>query len=139
MSVENGNGRKNLNNAQRKALAEIVHRLYEKKIQYAKDESGVLVEEIRSKVKRELGYSTLQNQIEALENQIEVLKKKQQDLGFNSYGEFVGKAKILLEERTTRIDKVTKIEEERDKALASIWTVHSVDEAQKIVNKSNNG
>jgi len=86
-----------LNNAQRKALAQLVEKTYQRLIGEAKDKEGLLVKEITEKVKVELGIDTIDTQIEALKKQIENLEDKKKKLGFGYYELVEGsKAKLLI-------------------------------------------
>ena len=124
-----------LNNAQRKALAQVVENAYERLLKEAQDKEGLLVQEITDQVKVELGVDTLENQIAAMQSQIETLEGKKHQLGFGSYG--LGersKAKALIDARTRqKSTALHELEKERARTLTALWTAQSVEEAKTML------
>jgi len=126
---------KPLNNAQRKALAQLLEKSYERLIKQAQDNEGMLVEEITQKVKVELGVDTLENQIKALELQIENLQDKKKQLGFSEYGLLErSKAKMLIDTRLHQESSaIQDLEQDQTEKLAAIWTAQSIEETKALL------
>ena len=85
-------------------MAKLAVEELDKKIQRAQDESGELVAQIRKQVREELGVADMDMEIEAMEKQIQVLRKKREYLGFPQYyGRLLpgSKAKMLVDKRTS--------------------------------------
>jgi len=124
-----------INNAQRKALVGVVSEVMEKKIQEAKDAEGELTSEITESVKAEIGIDTLNNQIDALENQITTLKEKRKQLGVNDFGRLIegSKAKALVDKRLEGSISIHSLEMEKARIISSIWTATSFSEAKELV------
>ena len=125
--------KKTINNAQRKALAQLVERTYDRLIQEAKNKEEVLVKETTEKVKAELGADTIENQIDALEKQVKTLEGNMEQLGFSPYGDAIwgSKAKMLVDTRAHQ--ESIKLEKERAEKLAGIWIVQTLDEAKAFL------
>lgn len=124
-----------LNNAQRKALAQVVQDAYERLLKAAQDKEGLLVQEITDQVKAELGVDTLENQIAAMQSQIETLEGKKHQLGFGSYGLAErSKAKALIDARTRqKSSALHELEKERARTLTALWTAQTVEEAKTML------
>ncbi len=124
-----------LNNAQRKALAQVVQDAYERLLKEAQDKEGLLVQEITDQVKVELGVDTLENQIAAMQSQIETLEGKKHQLGFGNYGLAErSKAKALIDARTRqKSSALHELEKERARTLTALWTAQSVEEAKTML------
>lgn len=124
-----------INNAQRKALVEVVSELMERKIQEAKDASGELINEITKSIKAELGIDTIDNQINALESQIATLKEKKERLGFSRYGQLIdgSKAKTLVDKRLEGKVSIHSLEMEKARIVSSIWASTNLSEAKELV------
>lgn len=124
-----------MNNAQRKALAQLVEKTYQRLIGEAKDKEGLLVKEITEKVKVELGIDTIDTQIEALKKQIENLEDKKKKLGFGYYELVEGsKAKLLIDTRTRQESmEMVGLEKELTERLAGLWTAQTIDEAKALL------
>ncbi len=86
-------------------------------------------------MKVELGVDTLENQIAAMQSQIETLEGKKQQLGFSRYG--LGersKAKALIDARThQKSTSLHELEKERARTLTAIWTAQTVEEAKTML------
>jgi len=124
-----------INNAQRKALVGVVSELMERKIQEAKDASGELINEITQSIKAELGIDTIDNQIKALESQIETLQDKKKQLGFNHYDRLIdgSKAKALVDKRLEGKVSIHSLQMEKAKIVSSIWASTSLSEVKELV------
>ena len=118
--------KKTLNNAQRKALAQLVEKTYERLIQEAKDKEGELVKEITEKVRVELG-------VDVIENQIKSLEEKMEELGFDRYGglKWDSKAKALVDARVSQESR--EFEKERAEKIEGLWTAQTIDEAKALL------
>ena len=97
MDKKNGTA---VTDGQRKAFSELVDHKYNRLINEARDQEGLLVREITEQVRVELGVDLLDNQIEALKNQAEILRSKKSKLGFNEYQHLIrrSKAELLVED-----------------------------------------
>ena len=133
---ESGNGR--INNSQRKILAKLAAEALDKKIQQARDESGELVAQIREQVREELGIATIDNQIQVMEKQIVILKKKREQLGFSPYQDSLvpgSQAKMLLDERSSSAcEKIRELEDMKMDSISGIWTASTMTQALSIFN-----
>ena len=136
--AEQGSNNDRVNNTQRKALVTLAVEVLERKVQQARDESGDLVAQIRMQVKKELGVETIDNQIEAMENQIAILKKKKEQLGFSKYQNALlpgSKAKMLVDERASvGSEKIRELEDMRTETISGIWTSTTLTQALSILN-----
>ena len=135
-----GNGNDRLNNSQRKALVSLAVEVLERKIQQARDESGDVVAQIRDQVRQELGIDTIDNQIEAMENQIAILQKKKEQLGFGKYRDALlpgSEAKKLVDQRSgSACEKVSELEDMKTEAISGIWTANKLSQALSILNNA---
>ena len=133
---ESGNGK--INNSQRKILTKLAVEALDKKIQQARDESGELVAQIREQVREELGISTIDNQIQAMEKQIVILKKKREQLGFSPYQNSLvsgSQAKMLVDKRSSSAcEKVRELEDMKMDSISGIWTATTLSQALSIFN-----
>ena len=133
MSETNGK----INNSQRKALVSLAVGVLDKKIQRARDESGDVVAQIREQVREELGIETIDNQIEAMENQIAILQRKKEQLGFGKYRDALlpgSEAKKLVDERSgNACEKVSELEDMKTEAISGIWTASTLSQALSIL------
>lgn len=120
---------------QRRAMAKLAEEVFTKRIQEARDQEGELVEEITGELRKELGVDALDHKIKTLEGQVEILEKKRETLGWGSYG-IIGtsKANKLLKGRVSHQSTgVNKLEAERKKVLAEIWTCDTLDDLSEMV------
>ena len=133
MSETNGK----INNSQRKAFVSLAVDVLDKKIQRARDESGDVVAQIREQVRQELGIDTIDNQIEAMENQIAILQRKKEQLGFGKYHEAPmpgSEAKKLVDERSgSASEKVKELEDMKTEAISGIWAASTLSQALSIL------
>ena len=133
--MNNGNGK--INNTQRKALVTLAVEVLERKVQQARDESGDIVAQIRMQVREELGIETIDNQIEAMENQIDILKKKREQIGFGKYRDELlpgSRAKMLVDERArTASEKIRQLEDKKTETISGIWTSTTLSQAIGIL------
>lgn len=118
--------KKTLSNAQRRALAQLAERTYDRLIQEAKDKEGELVKEITEKVRVEMG-------VDVIENQIKSLEEKMEELGFYRYGglKWDSKAKALVDARGSQESR--ELEKERAEKLEGIWIAQTIDEAKALL------
>ena len=134
--AKQGNNNDRINNTQRKVLAKLAVEVLDKKVQQARDESGELVAQIREQVREELGVVAIDMEIRAMEEQIRVLKKKKEELGFNQYDNLLpgSDAKMLIDKRTsTACKKVNELEEKKTDVVSGIWTSRTMSEALSIL------
>ena len=133
--MNNGNGK--INNTQRAALVKLAVEVLDRKIQQARDESGELVAQIRMQVREELGIETIDNQIEALENQMVILKKKREQLGFGTYRDELipgSQAKMLVDQRArTASERIKGLEDNKTEIISGIWTSTTLSQALAIL------
>ena len=134
MSETNGK----INNSQRKNLAKLAVELLDRKIQRARDESGDIVAQIREQVRQELGIDTIDNQIEAMENQIAILRRKKEQLGFGKYQDMLlpgSEAKRLVDERSgSACEKIRELQDMKTEAISGIWAANTLPQALSILN-----
>jgi hypothetical protein len=135
----NGNGK--INNTQRKILAKLAVEVLDKKVQQARDESGELVAQIREKVKEELGIIAIDLEIKQMEERIQVLRQKKEELGLSKYNDdaFVpgSKARMLLDKRTgTACERVNELEEMKTDVISRIWTSTTMPEALAVLGEA---
>ena len=133
--MKDTNGR--INDSQRKILAKLAVDLLDKKIQRARDESGDVVAQIREQVRQELGIDTIDNQIEAMENQIAILQRKKEQLGFGKYRDALlpgSEAKKLVDQRSgSACEKIKELEDMKTEAISGIWTASAMSQALSIL------
>jgi len=127
-----------INNIQRKELVKLAAEALDRKIQQARDESGELVTQIREQVREELGIATIDNQIDAMEKQIAILKQKREQLGFSSYQDSLvqgSQAKMLVDKRSgAACGKVSELESMKMDSISGIWTAATLTQALSILN-----
>lgn len=134
----NGNGK--INNSQRKILSQLAVELLDKRIQRAKDESGDLVAQIKSKVKEELGVVAMDIEIADMEKKISALQKQKEEIGFSKYNNdtliYGSQAKMLVDQRTSSAsEKVKSLEEKKTDVVSGIWTSTTMTEALALLDE----
>ena len=140
METSNGSGR--LNNAQRKALAQIVVRRFDERLDAAKRAEEQLEREITQELFRKFGIATVDGEITRLEAQIKNLKERKEELGFDknydgTYRIRGGQAKELLEAKvSSRSLAIRTLKDERNSAEQDVWLATTVDEAKEIADMS---
>lgn len=128
-----------LNNAQRKALAEIVEKRLGSKATAAREREQALEEEIVGKLVRRFKVDAIQNQIVKLGKEIKQLERLRDDLGFSvAYGDELritgGEAKKLLEAEVKGNSlAIRQLEDARDVLKQGIWLAETVEEARKVI------
>lgn len=128
-----------LNNAQRKALAEIVEKRLGTKADQAREREHALEQQIVGKLVKRFKVDAMQSQIEKLEQDIANLKKLRNDLGFETgyAGEFSvtgGEAKQLLETEVKEHSlAIRQLEDLRDVLKQGVWLAETVEEARKVI------
>lgn len=135
--AKQGNSNDRINNTQRKALVTLAVEVLNKKLQQASDESGDLISQIRMQVREELGIKTIDNQIEAMENQIAILKKNKEQLGFHQYRDELlpgSKAKMLVDQRASAAcERFRQLEGKKTEVISGIWTSTTLSQALSIL------
>ena len=135
--AKQGNRDDRINNSQRKALVNLAVGVLDKKIQQARDESGELVAQIRKQIREELGVVAIDMEIKAMQERINVLEQKKEELGFERYRDVMlpdSKAKMLVDKRTsTASRKVRELEEKKTDAISGIWTSTTLSQAISIL------
>jgi len=136
--TKDGNGR--ISDSQRKVLANLAVEILNGKVQQARDESGDLVAQIKAKVKEELGIAAMDIEIETMQNQIEALQKKREELGFSKYNDGLlpgSQAKMLVDKRTgTACEKVKQLEDMKTTAISRIWTATTMASALEVLEEA---
>ena len=130
------NGRKKPTTDQRRAIAELTEDIFAKHIEEARDEEGTLTDEITGDLRKELGVDALDHKIDTLEDQIKLLGKKKETLGWN-YGSFdkSSRAGRILKGRVSkRSNSVRDLEKQRKQVLTDIWTCDTVEELNDAIN-----
>lgn len=125
-----------LNNAQRKALVEIVSEIMERKVQKAESAKDRIEEEKKKEVRQELGVDEIDEQIKELEKKIKALNDRKQELGFGTYGSLRGgsEAQELLDEKLSdTTQRIRSLKLERSKLVSSIWTAEHLSEAKELI------
>ena len=128
-----------LNNAQRKALADIVEKRLGTKVDQAREREHALEQQIVGKLVKRFKVDAIQNQMEKLEQDIANLKKLRDDLGFERgyAGEFTvtgGEAKKLLETEVKELSlAIRRLEDLRDVLKQGLWLAETVEEARKVI------
>lgn len=124
--------KRTLNNAQRKALAQVVEETYTRLIQEAKDKENLRIDEVTEQVKAELGVDKIDNQIKFLKEEMDSLEEKKRKLGFGYYEVTTGsKAQSLIDTRAHQ--ESAALEKERARKLAGLWTAQTIDEAKVLL------
>jgi len=127
-----------ISNPQRKALVSLAVEVLDRMIQQARDESGHVVAQIRAQVREELGIETIDNQIEAMENQIAILRRKKEQLGFGKYQDMLlpgSEAKRLVDERSgSACEKIRELQDMKTEAISGIWAANTLAQALSILN-----
>ncbi len=129
------NGNNKPTSDQRRAMANLAEEAFTKRIQQARDQEGELVEEITGELRKELGVDALDHKIKTLEDQVHILEKKRETLGWGNYGVIQSsKANRLLKGRVSQQSTgVKQLEADRKKTLAAIWTCDTLDELNETV------
>ena len=128
-----------LNNAQRKALAAIIEKRLETKLQLAREQEKELEQQIVWKLAKRFKADAIQSQITKLEDDISNLKKMRDELGFElEYGgDFKitgGEAQKLLEaEIKEHSVSIRAIENRRDILTQGVWLAETVEEARNAI------
>jgi len=121
-------------------LANLAVEILNGKVQQARDESGDLVAQIKAKVKEELGIAAMDIEIETMQNQIEALQKKREELGFSKYNDGLlpgSQAKMLVDKRTgTACEKVKQLEDMKTTAISRIWTATTMASALEVLEEA---
>lgn len=129
-----------LNNAQRKALADIVGRQLDGRVSDARAAESKLEAEIIGEIADRFKIGSLDSEIERLEKQIKNLNARKEELGFrNRYGggyEIAGgEARKLLETKLrNRSTAITTLEQRKDVIQRNIWLATTVEQAQGLAN-----
>jgi hypothetical protein len=128
-------GRKKPTTDQRRAMAKLAEEIFAGRIQEARDDEGALTQEITGELRQELGVDALDHKIDTLEDQVRLLEKKKETLGWK-YGGFIETSKSgrLLKGRVAkRSSSVRDLEKQRKDVLAGIWTCETVEELNEMV------
>ena len=128
-----------LNNAQRKALSEIVDKRLGAKVDSTREQERDLERGIIMKLVKRFKVDAIQNQIDKLEKDIKNLKDMRDDLGFSQdydggFRVTGGEAQKLLEaEVKDGSVTIRRLEDTRDALKQHIWLAQSVEEARQVV------
>jgi len=123
--------------SQRQAMAKLAEESFAKRIQEARDEEGALVKEITVELKNEFGIDAVGHQIDSFKKQIDILEDKQGKLGwgYNGFDDDSKAGRLLKGRVSQRSTGVKKLDAERKKVLAAIWTCQRLDELEALVEK----
>lgn len=128
-----------LNNAQRKALSDIIERRLGSKTERAREKERELESEIIAKLVKRFKVDAIQNQIEKLNKDIKNLEKMRDDLGFEkeydgTFRIMSGEPKKLLEAEVKENSlAIRNLEDRQDILTQSIWLAETADEAKQLI------
>lgn len=140
MNTTESQGR--LNNAQRKAIVEIVGKRFAARVDAARQAEEQLERQITQELGKKFGLSAIGAEIERLEKQIKNLRERREELGFDTRysGDWYikgGRAKALLEAKVkNRSLAVQRINELQTRTEQQIWLAQTVAEADEILRRT---
>ena len=128
-----------LNNAQRKALADIVEKRLGTKATAAREAERELEQKLTREIATRFQVDSIQAEIDKHEAQIENLKQARRSLGFKvGYDEQLeivdGKVRRLLESGVQANSlTIRALEDKQDELQQGIWLAQTVEEAKAVV------
>jgi hypothetical protein len=132
-----------INNAQRGALAEIVRKRFEERIEAARQAENQLEQQIAQELARKFGIASIDAQIERLEKEVKNLQQRKEELGFTKHYEgdryriAGGRAKALLEAKVkSRSVAVRDLRLVQSTTEQQIWLATTVEQAQQLVDEA---
>ncbi len=141
MSSKNGL----INNAQRKALVDVIISKYATKAKNAQNRIDGLMDRALDFTKKKLGYNIIQKEIATLESKIKFLKNKCELMGFSyngsletrydgKTGQFLPVASVANKMITGKISETTEsIDNEKQDIISKMWLTKTATEAQRII------
>lgn len=143
MNTTESQGR--LNNAQRKAIVEIVGKRFAARVDAARQAEEQLERKITQELAKKFGLQAINDQVANLTKQLENLKERRDELGFDdryNSGQkewYIrgGRAKALLEAKVkNRSLAVQRINELQTRTEQQIWLAQTVAEADEILRRT---
>jgi hypothetical protein len=126
-----------LGNEQRKALEQLVHNSFDRKIQLQRELCSDAVARITKEVKDELGITAIDDQLKELKQKITDLESEKERLGINKYNDsFIlgSSTKEIVDQRTgNEKQAIRELESQMDKVISAIWTANDVSEIKSMV------
>jgi hypothetical protein len=133
-----------LNNAQRKALVEIVARRFDERIDAARQTEKELEKQITVEIAKKFGLSAINAELERLDRQMDNLRDRRKELGFDDRYDGTGKtwyiqggrAKLLLEAKIkNRSLAVRRLSELRTRTEQQVWLAATVGDAEQLLRR----
>lgn len=128
-----------INNTQRREFAKIAGGIIEEKLRKAIAEADIQRSIARERAAEELGVAELDRQIAGLEEEIKLLEKKREKLGFGTrYGHIIPgsvAARWIDNYREQYKEDVDKLRSAASLVKEHLWASQTLDEAQRIMEK----
>ena len=126
-----------LGNEQRKALEQLVHNSFDRKIQQQRELYNDAIARVTKQVKDEMGISAIEDQLKELKQKIADLESERERLGVNKYSEQIisgSKLKELIDQKTVAEKQAIKeLETQMDKVISILWTSDDVSEVKAMI------
>jgi len=126
-----------LGNEQRKALEQLVHNSFDRKIAQQRELYNDTVARVTKQVKDEMGISAIDDQLRELKQKITDLESERERLGVNKYSEQLipgSKVKELIDQNTiAEKQAIGELEAQMDKVISMIWTANDISEIKSTV------
>ena len=126
-----------LGNEQRKALEQLVHNSFDRKIAQQRELYNDAVARVTKQVKDELGISAIDDQLKELKQKITDLESERERLGVNKYSEQLipgSRVKELIDQ-STAVEKqaIKELEAQMDRVISILWTSDDVSEIKTMI------
>jgi hypothetical protein len=131
-----------LNNAQRKAIVEIVGKRFAARVDAARQAEEQLERQITSELTKKFGLGAIEAEIERLEKQIKNLRERREELGFDKRytGDWYikgGRAKALLEAKVkNRSLAVRRLNELQTRTEQQVWLAATIAEVDELLRRT---
>jgi len=126
-----------LGNEQRKALEQLVHNSFDRKIQQQRELYNDAVARVTKEVKDEMGISAIEDQLKELKQKIADLESERERLGVNKYSEQLipgSKLKETIDQMTINEKKaIGELEAQMDKVISILWTSDDISEIKTMI------
>ena len=126
-----------LGNEQRKALEQLVHNSFDRKIAQQRELYNDTVARVTKEVKDELGISAIDDQLKELKQKIADLESERERLGVNKYSEQLIPGSKLKEtiDQMTVADKqaIGELESQMDRIISILWTSDDISEIKTMI------
>jgi len=123
-----------MNSNQRKALADIVQKAYNRKLEYQRQQCHDYTERVMHDVKEQLGVDKMEQARREHERSIKELDEAIESVGFSKYGNAIipGSDAKQLVDQMTEPDKrrLENLHREMDTLLAKIWSAESLEDVK---------